>query len=317
MRKTGAVVGCLVGVGVGWASTAGADPATPSGAHPRLFMDAASLAAYTANSGKSGTAAAGLVAQCQDTIDNPSDYSTRGGSDGNYWPQSAVACAFAYVATQKSAYLTQALTYWKASLNDDQTIGDGKGCVQGVNASWQSWASGGANPPAPPVLLTITHDTGYPIRWYGPDVALTYDWLYSATGVDAALQGQTVTCLTAWVDYYTQYGYHHDEAGANYNAGYVVSKALAAIAIGTDGGADGHLWTQSIDDDFTKLLVGQGLTGAGGAVGPKAKKSVKANVATKLVVTPLTVVEAPAPAVPAEAPAGSPGGVAAATPPKG
>ena len=54
-----------------------------------------------------------------------------------------------------------------------------------------------------------------------------------------------------------------------------------------------------------------------GTLGPKAKKSVKANVATKLVVTPLTVVEAPAPAVPAEAPAGSPGGVAAATPPKG
>ncbi|MGD0527948.1 MAG: hypothetical protein ABSE49_22635 [Polyangiaceae bacterium] len=270
MRKAGAVVGCLVGVSVGWASTAGADPATPSGPHPRLFMDAASLATYTANAGKSGTAAAGLVKQCQDTIDNPSDYTTRGGADGNYWPQSAVACAFAYAATQKSAYLTQALTYWKASLNDDQTIGDGLGCVQGVSTSWQAWASAGANPPAPPVLLTITHDTGYPIRWYGPDVALTYDWLYSAAAVDAALQAQTVTCLTAWVDYYTQYGYHHDEAGANYNAGYVVSKALAAIAIGTDGGADGHLWTQSIDDDFTMLLVGQGLTGAGGAVGSPA-----------------------------------------------
>ena len=44
-----------------------------------------------------------------------------------------------------------------------------------------------------------------------------------------------------------------------------------------------------------------------GTKGPKAKKAVKANVTTKLVVTPLTLVEAPAPAVPAEAPAGSPG----------
>jgi MYXO-CTERM domain-containing protein len=233
-------------------------------------MDATSLAAYTANAAKSGTAAAGLVKQCQDTIDNPNDYTTRGGSDGNYWPQSAVACAFAYVATQKATYLTQALLYWKASLSDDQKIGDGAGCKQGVSTAWQSWASAGANPPAPAVLLTITHDTGYPIRWYGPDIALTYDWLYSAAGVDPALQAQTVTCLGAWVDYYSQYGYHHDEAGANYNAGYVISKALAAIAIGTDGGADGHLWTQAIDTDFTKLLVGQGLSGASGGVGTPA-----------------------------------------------
>ena len=54
-----------------------------------------------------------------------------------------------------------------------------------------------------------------------------------------------------------------------------------------------------------------------GTLGPKAKKSVKANVTTTLVVTPLTAVEAPAPAVPAAAPAASPGGAAAVPPPKG
>ena len=54
-----------------------------------------------------------------------------------------------------------------------------------------------------------------------------------------------------------------------------------------------------------------------GTMGPKAKKSVKANVTTKLVVTPLTAVEAPVPAVPAAAPAASPGGAAAVPPPKG
>ena len=54
-----------------------------------------------------------------------------------------------------------------------------------------------------------------------------------------------------------------------------------------------------------------------GTKGPKAKKSVKANVTTTLVVTPLTAVEAPAPAVLAAPPAGSPGGAATASPPKG
>ena len=76
-----------------------AAPPTPSTAHPRLFMSAANLAAYKKNAAANGSAAAGLVAQCDDTVANASNYAARGGSDGNNWPQSAVACAFAYVVT--------------------------------------------------------------------------------------------------------------------------------------------------------------------------------------------------------------------------
>src|SRR6185437_13812193 len=225
------------------------------------------LAGYTANAKAKGSAAAALVAACQDTIDNPSEYTMRGGSDGNAWPGSAVDCAFAYQATQNVQYLTQAIKYWQASLDDDQTLGDGMGCVAGVDTNWQSW---NGNPPAPPVIRTITHDTGYPMRWYGPDVALTYDWLYGASGVTEALRAQTRACLTAWIDYYTANGYHADQAGANYNAGYVAGKTLGAIAIGTDGGADGHLWTETTTDLFPKLLIGDGLAGADNPVGTPA-----------------------------------------------
>ncbi len=253
--------GVSVGVAVcAFAASAHAGPAVPSGAHPRLFMGAQNLAGFTKNAAVKGTAAAGLVAACQDTIDNPSDYSTRGGSDGNTWPGAAVDCAFAYQATQKATYLTQALMYWQASLDDDQKLGDKLGCVAGVATDWQSWDG---NPPAPPIILTVTHDTGYPMRWYGPDIALAYDWLYSAPGVTAALLAQTRTCLTAWNDYYTMSGYHNDQAGANYNAGYVIGKTLSAIAIGTDGGADGHLWNETVTALFPTILVGKGLLGAG------------------------------------------------------
>lgn len=292
MRSVVTLVGSSVlAATVSASGVAAADPPTPSAPHPRLFMSAAQLATYQANATKQGTEAADLVAQCQDTIDNPSSYTTRGGSDGNSWPQSAVACAFAYVATQNSNFLTQALTYWHASLNDDQTIGDAAGCVQGVSTNWQTWEQGGENGAAPAVLVTITHDTGYPIRWYGPDMALVYDWLYSAQGVDSALLAQTRTCLTNWIDWYTGYGYHHDEAGANYNAGYVVSKALAAIAIGTDGGADGHLWTQVIDQDFGQLLMGTGLSGASGGVGSPAGVMVGGDWGEGWQYGPLSVLE--------------------------
>jgi hypothetical protein len=251
------------------AASAYADPPLPSGAHPRVFMSATNVAAFTANAAKPGSAAAAMVKLCQDTIDTPKDYNTRGGSDGGNWPGAAVACAFAFRATQKQQYLTQAITYWQASLDDDQNIGDKHGCVAGVDTNWQSWATS-RNGPAPPVIITVTHDDDYPMRWYGPDVALTYDWLYDAAGVSDTLRAQTRTCLTAWNDFYTGYGYHAKQAGANYNAGFVASKALAAIAIGNDGGADGHLWTQVLTDQVGKLLIGDGLMGADTPVGMPA-----------------------------------------------
>ncbi|MEP7123236.1 MAG: MYXO-CTERM sorting domain-containing protein [Byssovorax sp.] len=260
----------------------------PTGAHPRLFMSAASVAAFTKNAATAGTAAAKLVASCQDTIDNPQDYTTRGGSDGDYWPGSAVRCAFAYQATTKAAYLAQALKYWQASLDDDQTLGDGQGCKAGVSTSWQAWDG---NPPAPTIIRTVTHDTGYPMRWYGPDIALTYDWLHDAPGVDAALLGQTRTCLVAWNDYYTDRGYHHDEAGANYNAGYVIAKTLGAIAIGDDGGADGHLWTETTQTLFPQLLVGEGLKGVSGALGTPAGPMAGGDWAEGWQYAPLSVLE--------------------------
>ena len=255
---------------------AAAAPSPPSGPHPRLFMSPAQLAIYKTNATAKDTAAASMVAECEDTINNPQTYSGRGTGDGGFWPLAAAACAFAYQATSESKYLTQALLYWNASLNDDQTIGDKLGCVQGASTSWQTWAQAAAGEgasaagPAPPIIITITHADGYSMRWYGPDIALTYDWLYSAPGVTPALLQQTQVCLSNWVDYYTAYGYHNTEAGGNYNAGYIVAKAFAAVAIGTDGNSDGHLWSQVIDNDFASLLVGTGLAGSDGGVGTPA-----------------------------------------------
>ena len=247
-----------------------AAPPAPTSAHPRLFMGAARLAAYKANAQVSGTATKAMVATCQETLDKPKDYAERGGADGNAWPGAAVACAFSYVATQNASFLTQAIQYWKASLNDDQTLGDGKGCVADVNPDWQTWAASGSGA-APPVILTVTHDTGYPMRWYGPFVALVYDWLHDAPGVDEALRAHTRLCLTNWVDYYTQQGYHRDEPGANYNAGYVIGKTLTAIAFSGENGANGdRLWSETVDGVFGTLLIGDGLAGSQTPVGQPA-----------------------------------------------
>ena len=167
---------CLVAAGFVTSGNAAhaAIPPRPSGAHPRLFMSPTNLAAYKANAAKPGTSAAMFVPACQATISKPQDYTTRGGADGNNWPGSAVACAFAYQVTQKPEHLAQAIKYWQASLDDDQTIGDKKGCVAGVDTNWKSW---GGSPPAPPVLLPVAHDTGFPLPWDGPHHPLADDGL--------------------------------------------------------------------------------------------------------------------------------------------
>src|SRR5262249_8768618 len=137
-----------------------AAPPTPTGPHPRLFLGGSNLATATTLSKQSGSQAKALVDKCQDTINKPGGYGWPGGVDGDIWPNAAVSCAFAYVVTQNTAYATQAIKYWKTSLNDDMTQGDNKGCVDGVSTNWQSWTGDG---PAPPVILTVTHDTGYPM----------------------------------------------------------------------------------------------------------------------------------------------------------
>ena len=266
-------------------------PPTPAGSHPRLFMSATNLEAYTANAKTKGMAAQATVTNCQRTVDKPQDYTARGGSDGSTWPEAAVDCAFAYLVTQNATYLTQAIKYWNAALADDQTLGDGKGCVATANPDWKTWAASGSGS-APPVILTVTHDTGYPMRWYGPFIALAYDWLHDAPGVDEALRSHTRMCLTNWVDYYTQQGYHHDEAGANYNAGFVIGKTLTAIAFGGENGTAGdRLWTETVNDVFGKLLVGDGMAGSADPVGAPAGVLVGGDWAEGWQYGPLSVIE--------------------------
>ncbi|HSZ83908.1 MAG TPA: hypothetical protein VLA14_16600, partial [Polyangia bacterium] len=233
-------------------------------------MSPGQIAAYTASANVKGSAAQSMVSACQDAIDTPKDFTDRGGSDGYNWPGTAVACAFAYRATQNAMFLTTAIKYWNASLNDDQTMGDNLGCTTGASADWQTWAKSGSGA-TPPIIITVTHDTGYPMRWYGPYIALAYDWLHDAPGVDAGLLAHTRTCLSAWVDYYTMSGYHNEEAGSNYNAGYVIGKALTAIALGGENTATSdRIWTETVNDLFGTLLVGKGLLGSTDPVGMPA-----------------------------------------------
>jgi hypothetical protein len=260
------------------ASNARAASSPPNSPHPRLFLTAARVSVAAADATKAGSAASALVARCQETIDHPEYYEDRGGADGDNWPGAAIACAFAWKVTGEQRYLDSAISYWNTSLNDDQTRGDGQGCVEG------------ASPDA--AKLTVTHDTGYPMRWYGPYLAMAYDWLHDAPGVDAALLTHSRFCFKAWVDYYDASGYLHDVPGANYGAGYVAGKTLIAIAeAGEDGATSDAMWQSVVDDMFGKMLVGRGLAGSSTPVGTPAGPLVGGDWSEGWQYGPLSVLE--------------------------
>ena len=220
------------------AKEAAAAPAAPGGAHPRIWLTAPAVSALKANAGNAGSSAAAVVAQCQDVIDNPGNY-TSAVYQGQVWAFAASSCGMAYQLTTNPAFATAGATMLTALLNDYSTIGDGLG--------------GDA---------VVQHDTGYAIRFFAPHAALAYDWLHDT--LDPNTQALARERFKAWIDWYTASGYLNNVPGANYHAGYVFSKTLVSIAAsGEDDGSAATYWSDVNDNLFANQIVGTGLAPGG------------------------------------------------------
>lgn len=221
---------------VAFASEAKAAPPPPTGPHPRIILNAATITALKAKMGTPGSATAQMIARCDAVVASPARY-----NDGVYtgygWAFNGSACALAFQLTQKTTYRDQAVRFLTALLNDRDQIGDGRG--------------GDA---------VTDFDTGYPLRHHGTFAALLYDWLPGAPGVDAV---RTRTRIKTWIDKYTRDGYMRDVPGGNYHAGYVSAKTFAAIAIAGEDPAGATYWTDVVDNLFTKQLGDKGLGAKG------------------------------------------------------
>ncbi len=222
---------------------AAAAPPAPSGAHPRIWLDAPTVTALKANAGKSGTAAAAVVAKCKDIAANPSKYSD-GIFMGYGFGYAAGACAMAWQLTKDPSYADAAIRQWRALLDDFQTLGDGAGGATAVSGD---------------------HDNGYAMRYFGTFTGLVYDWLHDAPGVDASLLQTSRDRFKTWVDWEEANGYLHDTAGSNYQAGYVLGKTMIAIAAaGEDDGSAAKYWADVVDTMWNKENLGPKGAGAGG-----------------------------------------------------
>jgi hypothetical protein len=224
-----------------------AAPAPPRGSHPRLFLSVKTKDALTQALTNKNSAATALIAACQRAIDQPT------GVDATSWTSVASECALAWQLTSDPKYAAAGITYWRAMLEDITTIGDKQACVAGADNAH--------------AIASIIRDSGFAIRFTGPHTALAYDWLHDAPGVTEAFRQQTRDCFRQWITWYTTMGYHNNQAATNYHAGYVVSKALIAVAEGgEDGASSDQFWTEVVDDVFGKTMIANGLAQDNGGI---------------------------------------------------
>ncbi len=137
---------------------------TPSGPHPRIWIDAATRAAWQAQSSVASTAAARAVARCAEARSDPGTFA-EAGYQGFGWAEILTSCLVAREVTGSDEDAATALVYFGALLDDYDTVGDG---------------AGGDD--------VVTHDTGYAMRTFAPYAALAYDWLHDAPAVTDAFR---------------------------------------------------------------------------------------------------------------------------------
>ena len=217
---------------------AGATPPEPSGPHPRMLLDAPLKAAWKAQAAEGKGPVVGAIALCTDAHDTAEhDAAVYQGSE---WAKVLQACLVAWAATDKPEHAQTAIKFFTALLDDLDKLGDKAG---GDKAA--------------------TRDSGYAIRNLAPYTALAYDWLHDAPGMTPALRERARQRWAAWLGWYKEKGYRARVAGSNYEAGYLASATLIAIAQGGEAAEeDGpKTWAFVADELWGKDLAAALATG--------------------------------------------------------
>lgn len=224
-RRVGLGLACCIGAFFA-AGSANAAPPEPSGAHPRLWLDAKTKASVKALAGKPGSAVDRAIHDCRRATSAMTTGEARNAYMGFNWASNTTNCAVAWHATGDAAHAKTAIHFFTALLDDWGTVGDGKG---GDTA--------------------VRHDSGYAIRAVGVHAAIGYDLLHDAPGMTPELLAKARSRFTAWSDWYLANGYRAKSPGTNYQAGYLFAVTAMAIAQGSEAGPAGaKLWKYVADD---------------------------------------------------------------------
>ncbi|MDQ3364444.1 MAG: hypothetical protein M3680_03355 [Myxococcota bacterium] len=217
------VVILMVSLVAATATSAHAAPPEPSGPHPRILLDAELRAAWQTEARADRGPVKGAIALCQSARDTSGH--DRAVYQGSEWAKILQACLVAWAATDQADYAKVAIRFYTALLDDLDRIGDGLGGEQAAS-----------------------RDSGYAIRNLGPYTAIAYDWLHAQ--LSPALRAKARQRWAAWLRAYREKGYRARVPGTNYQAGYLVSATLIAVAQGSEAGEEGTLLWQFVADEL-------------------------------------------------------------------
>jgi hypothetical protein len=206
-------------------ATASAAPPEPNGAHPRMLLDAELRAAWKADAKANRGPVKGAIALCSNARDTGEH--DRAVYQGAEWAKVLQACLVAWAATDDASFSKTAIRFFNALLDDLDRIGDGLG---GDKAA--------------------TRDDGYAIRNLGPYTALAYDWLHAQLTPEQKAKAKKR--WAAWLTWYRDNGYRARVPGTNYQAGYLVSATLIAIAQAGESEEATVLWRFVADELWNK-----------------------------------------------------------------
>ncbi len=214
---------------VAGAAVVQAAPAEPKGPHPRIILDRSIQAAWHAQASDEHGPVVGAIKLCAHARDTHEH--DAGVYHGSEWAKVVQACLVAWAATGDKADATTAIKFVTALLDDQKTLGDGKGGD-----------------------TMARHDDGYAIRTVGPWTAIAYDWLHDQMSPE--LRAHARARWKAWLGWYREHGYRRDTAGSNYHAGYLFAATTIAIAEAGEAGADGTaLWREVADTMWAKDMA--------------------------------------------------------------
>ncbi len=236
------VVSAVSGVGLA-PGAAHAAPPEPTGPHPRILLDRELRAAWRAEA-KHGKGPVGrAIRVCREADGtNAHDGALYQGAG---WSKVLQACLVAWAATERKEHARTAIRFFTALLDDMDRVGDGLGGEAAAR-----------------------RDHGYAIRNLGPYTAIAYDWLHDHPAMTPELAARARQRWASWLDWYRDHGYRARHPGTNYQAGYLVSATLIAIAQGGEAGADGaRLWRFVADElwgkDMAAALASGGILDGG------------------------------------------------------
>ncbi|HEU4669266.1 MAG TPA: hypothetical protein VFR91_01040 [Dyella sp.] len=236
--------------GIVTASVGGATPAatapTITATHPRMILDAATLATLRSRAAANTAEWQALKATCDSYIGGTVEYPT-----GNAYPDKPNLGSGYQGEDYLPALLAEAMCYQVLrTTNASQAATYGAKAVDILVKMSSPFGSGGQG-------TDPCTDSGYGIRFYGVGFGLGYDWLYDL--LSASQRSQVYTTANAWLTKWEQpngcadFEYAHPQS--NYFAGYFHAKAVIAIGTYGENPSAPAEWTDWYGNQFTARVL--------------------------------------------------------------